>query len=135
MVVNDAYSQFLEADIVNCTAAKEKLECIFATHGVPMIVKSEIGPHKLGSYMAEMGAKHHRKTPLWPQANLEAENFIKSLTKIIHAACTEKKDWKKRAVLLLAKLQSHSTFHEISTFRVSIQQINPDEVASSGNDF
>ena len=41
-------------------------------------------------YMAEIGVKHQRITPLWPQANTEAENFMKPLTKTICAARTEK---------------------------------------------
>jgi hypothetical protein len=36
-----------------------------------------------------------RSPPLWPQANLEAENFMKPLTKDIRSANTEGKSWKK----------------------------------------
>jgi len=75
------------------------LERVFATHGVPMILRSDNGlpftSHEFESYMAEIGTKHQRITPLWPQANSEAENFMKPLTKTIRAACTEKKDWKR----------------------------------------
>jgi hypothetical protein len=39
----------------------------------------------------ENGIDHQKITPLWPQANLEAENFMKPLTKTI----TEGKSWKK----------------------------------------
>ena len=45
--------------------------------------------------MGEIGAQHHKITPLWPQANLEAENFMKPLMKTICAAHTEKKDWEE----------------------------------------
>ena len=34
-------------------------------------------------------------TPLWPQANSEAENFMKPLTKAIRSAHAEGRDWKK----------------------------------------
>ena len=44
--------------------------------------------------MSEIGVQHKGITPLWPQANSEAENFMKPLMKIIRAAKTEKKDWK-----------------------------------------
>ena len=87
---------------IPCTAAKGtilKLERIFATHGVPMIVKSDNGPpftsHEFDSYMAEIEAKHRKISPLWSQANSEAENFLKSMMKTIRAASTEKKDWKR----------------------------------------
>ena len=65
LVVIDAYSQFPEVDIVHSTAAKgtiSKLERIFATHGVPTIVRNNNEPpftsHEFESYMAEIGAKH-----------------------------------------------------------------------------
>ena len=118
LVVIDAYSRFPEVDIVHSTAAKgtiSKLERIFATHGVPTIVRSDNGPpftsHEFESYMAEIGAKHKKITPLWPQANSEAENFMKPLTKTIRAAHTEKKDWKKElhTFLLNYRATPHST--------------------------
>ena len=118
LVVIDAYSRFPEVDIVHSTAAKgtiSKLERIFATHGVPTIVRSDNGPpftsHEFESYMAEIGAKHKKITPLWPQANSEAENFMKPLTKTIRAAHTEKKDWKKELYTFLLNYRAtpHST--------------------------
>jgi len=33
--------------------------------------------------MEEKGIKHQRITPLWPQANSEAENFIEPVTKAV----------------------------------------------------
>ena len=99
MVVIDANSCFPEVDIVHSTKATStisKLERIFATHGVPAIIKSNNGPpftsHEFHSYVIEIGVKHQKITPLWPQANFEAENFMKPLTKSIRASCTEKKN-------------------------------------------
>ena len=34
------------------------------------------------SYMTEIGVKHQKITPHWPQANSAAENFMKLLTKL-----------------------------------------------------
>ena len=45
--------------------------------------------------MAENGINHSRITSLWPQANSEAENFMKPLTKAIRSAHVEGKTWKK----------------------------------------
>ena len=102
LVVIDAYSWFPEVDIVHSTAAKgtiSKLERILSTHGIPVVIRSDNGPpftsSEFESYMAEIGVKHQRITQLWPQANSEAENFMKPLTKTIRAARTEQKDWKK----------------------------------------
>ena len=47
LVVIDAYSHFPEVDIVHSTKATStisKLERIFATHGIPTIIKSDNGP-------------------------------------------------------------------------------------------
>ena len=99
LVVIDAYSRFPEVDVVHSTKATStisKLERIFATHGIPRIIKSDNGPpftsHEFHSYTTEIGAKHQKITPLWPQANSEAENFMKPLTKAIRSAYTEKKN-------------------------------------------
>lgn len=66
------------------------LDRIFATHGIPSVLKSDNGPPFFGeefkAYMIENGIDHQRITPLWPQANSEAENFMKPLTKAVHAA-------------------------------------------------
>ena len=118
LVVIDAYSRFPEVDIVHSTAAKgtiSKLERIFSTHGIPVVIRSDNGPpftsSEFQSYMAEIGAKHQRITPLWPQANSEAENFMKPLTKTIRAARTEQKDWKKELYTFLLNYRAtpHST--------------------------
>ena len=101
-VVIDAYSRFPEVEIVHSTSASAiipKLDRIFSTHGLPLIIKSDNGPpfnsEDIRKYMAENGINHSRITPLWPQANLEAENFMKPLTKAIRSAHAEGKTWKK----------------------------------------
>jgi hypothetical protein len=44
--------------------------------------------------MQQNKINHLKITPLWPQGNAEAENFMKSLKKCIQTAYIEKKDWK-----------------------------------------
>ena len=84
-------------------------------HRIPRMVRSDNGPpfssHEFQSYMAEIGAKHQRITPLWPQANSEAENFMKLLTKTICAARTENKDWRKELFTFLLNYRAtpHTT--------------------------
>ena len=121
LVVIDAYSRFPEVDVVHSTKATStisKLECIFATHGIPRIIKSDNGPpftsHEFHSYTTEIGAKHQKITPLWPQANSEAENFMKPLTKAICSAYTEKKNWKKEIYTFL--LNYRATPHTTTGF-------------------
>lgn len=73
--------------------------------------------------MAEISVKHQRITPLWPQANSEAENFMKPLTKAIRAARTEKKDWKKELYTLL--LNYRATLHSTTGYPPSELRFNP----------
>ena len=65
LVVIDAYSCFPEVNIVHFTKATStisKLECIFATHGIPMIIKSDNGPsftsQEFQLHLTEIGVKH-----------------------------------------------------------------------------
>ena len=99
IVVIDAYSRYPEVNIISSTSGKAtlpKLERIFATHGIPKIIKSDNGPpfpgHELYSFMKELGTTHKYSTPLWPQGNAEAENFMKPLIKSIRTAVTENKN-------------------------------------------
>ena len=99
LVVIDAYSRLPEVEIMKSTSAVStiaKFERIFATHGLPHIIKSDNGPpfnsNDIRLYMKENGIKHQRITPLWPQANSEVENFMKPMKKAIQAACIEKRN-------------------------------------------
>ena len=63
-------------EIIHSTSARAtlpKVDRIFATHGIPRLIKSDNGPHfdgkDLATFMTENGIKHERVTPLWPQAN------------------------------------------------------------------
>ena len=118
LVVIDAYSRFPEVEVVSSTSAKStiaKLQRIFATHGMPRVIRSDNGPpftsYEFQAFMEECGINHRRITPLWPQANSEAENFMKPLTKAIRAAHLEKKNWKTEihAFLLNYRATPHST--------------------------
>ena len=69
--VIDAYSRFLEAEIVYSTSASAiipKMDRIFSTHGMPLTVNSDNGPpftsDENKKYMEENGIKHCRITPL-----------------------------------------------------------------------
>jgi len=118
LVVIDAYSRFPEVEIVHSTNGKgtiSKLDRIFATHGIPKVLKSDHGPLFFGeefkAHMQENRIKHQKITPLWPQANAEAENFMKPLTKAIRCAQVEGRDWRKvlYRFLLNYRATPHST--------------------------
>ena len=85
------------------------------------VIKSDNGPpfssQEFETYMNKMGIKHQRITPLWPQANSEAENFMKPLTKTVRAARIEDKDWKKELYKFL--LNYRATPHTTTGFSPS----------------
>ena len=118
LVLIDAYSRFPEVDIVHSTSAKAvipKLERIFATHGIPQVIKSDNGPPfssaEIRDFLNEHGSAHQHITPLWPQANAQAENFMKPLTKAVRAAIINKQNWRKELnkFLLNYRATPHST--------------------------
>ncbi|XP_028416022.1 uncharacterized protein K02A2.6-like [Dendronephthya gigantea] len=82
LVVIDDYSRYPEVEVLRSTSAEAtipKLDRIFATHGIPDVMKSDNGPpfsgHEFAKYAKEKGFQHRRITPLWPAANGEAERF------------------------------------------------------------
>ena len=102
LVVTDAYSRFPEVEIIKSTSFKStvpKLDAIFARHGVPDILKSDNGPpfnsHEFGQFAAQLGFKHQKVTPLWPQANGGVERCMPMLKKVIRSAHIENKNWKQ----------------------------------------
>ncbi|CAB4033532.1 PREDICTED: uncharacterized protein K02A2.6-like [Paramuricea clavata] len=113
MVVIDEYSRFVEVEIVSSTsaaAAIPKLDKIFATHGIPDLLKTDNGPpftsHAFKVFARELGFKHRKVTPLWPKANAEAERFIRTLGKAIRTARTEQKNWEKELQKFLRNYRS-----------------------------
>ena len=64
--------------------------------------------------MQEYGINHRRVTPLCLQANSEAENFMKPLSKAIKSGHVMKKDWKKEVNVFLLNYRAtpHLTTNE-----------------------
>ena len=62
------------------------------------MVRSDNGPpftsEEIKEYVGENGIEHRRATPLWPQANSEAESFMKPLTQAICSTHVEGKTWR-----------------------------------------
>ena len=67
-----------------------KMEKIMATHGLIGELKTDNGPpftsHEWANYFRSHSTKHRKITPRWPQANGEAERFMRTLTKVIRIA-------------------------------------------------
>ncbi|KAK7099318.1 hypothetical protein V1264_003469 [Littorina saxatilis] len=101
LVVIDEYSRFPEVEIISSTSAKivtRKLETIFSRQGIPKTVKTDNGPPFHGqefSHFATQFGFHHRKiTPLWPEANGEAERFMRTLDQNIRSSTAANLNWK-----------------------------------------
>ena len=123
MVVIDASLKFAEVEILKSTTTKvvrNHFDRLFATYRIPDQITTDIGPpfdsNEMTNYMARKGIKHHRATPLWPQANREVESFMKPLGKAVKAAKIEGKDWKEELYeLLLAYCTTPHTVTGVSS--------------------
>ena len=115
-ILIDQFSKFPEVDIVPSTrfeALKPVLERAFATHGIPEKLSSDNGSpyfsNEMADYATEMGIKLDPVTPKDPQCNGFAENFVKTLCKLIHTCAAEGKDPRKELNRFL--LQYRATPH------------------------
>jgi len=102
LVVIDNYSRFPEVELLSTTSAAAtipKLDMIFARQGNPEVMTSDNGPpfnsKEFAMYAEVEGIRHRKVTPLWPQANGEAERFMQPLQKAIRTAHTEGKNWRR----------------------------------------
>ena len=102
LVLVDEYSRFPIVEIVKSITARTisaKLDKIFAEYGIPLEVKSDNGPpfnsQDFANFAKELNFRHRKITPYWPQANAEAERFMKTVQKAIRTAHIQGRDWKK----------------------------------------
>ena len=89
LVVICKQSRWVEVEFVSTTSARAvipKLDRIFSSLGIPLIVGSDNRPpfngHDFLNFSTYLGFKHDRKTPKNPQANDEAEQFMRVLKKL-----------------------------------------------------
>lgn len=99
-VIIDQRSRFPVVETVNSTSANTLIPClqqIFCTYGNPDTIVTDNGPPfqstEFADFLHKCGTKHRRITPIWPQANGEAERFMKPLKKIAQTANIENKNW------------------------------------------
>ena len=95
----DDFTRYPEVEIISSLTVKvviQRMEELFARWGTPKVVKSDNGPpfqsSDLADYALRSGFKHRRVTPLWPEANGEAERFVRTIKKAIRAAKVEHQD-------------------------------------------
>lgn len=86
---------------------------VFRMFSIPEVVNSDNGlpfhSSQFNQIAETLGFKDHRGTPLWPQANIEAERLMRNLGKVVRTALTEDQPWKLQ---LMAYLRNHcATIH------------------------
>ena len=115
-VLIDQYSKFPEVEVLTTTRfekLKPALDRVFATHGIPERLTTDNGPpyssDEMKQYAKEMGIRPDAVAPKDPQCNGFAENFVKTLCKLLHTCSTEGKDPRKELNKFL--LQYRATPH------------------------
>ena len=98
-VLIDQRSRFPLVDFTkstNATNAISSLSRLFSMYGNPKSTVSDNGPpfnsKQFADFLQSRGILHRRVTPVWPQANGEAERFMRPLKKTIQTAHLEKKN-------------------------------------------
>ena len=111
LVVLDAYSKYPEVEIVSSTAAGNvfpALERIFATHGIPEVLKRDNGPPFQGQAFHEFTMKkgflHRKITTLRPAANGHAENVMKNLWQGRKNRTQPRERWEERVICVWSLL-------------------------------
>ena len=89
-------------EVVRSTSAETVIpvvDNVFSLLGYPEIVKSDNGPpfngHLWKAFMQENDIRHRKITPLWPQANAQAEAFNKPLMKAVRSASISGSSWRR----------------------------------------
>ena len=102
LVIVDDYSRFPEVEIVHSTSAQAtipELDATLARHGIPNIVRTDNRPpfnsSVFHSWCQMIRLQHRKITPLWPQANGEAERLMRTLEKGIRTAMLDAGSWKQ----------------------------------------
>lgn len=118
LVIIDEFSRYPIVYVVRSTSAETimpLLDQTFALFGYPETIKSDNGPpfqsHGWTKFLNDRGIKARHITPLWPQANAQAENFNKPMLKAIRAAIVAGQNWKYALTdfLRVYRMTPHST--------------------------
>ena len=111
LVVVDYFSRFFEVAITKSVTSGKMINCleeIFATHGLPLSIKTDNGrqvvSEEFEAYLKDNNIEQRTSTPLWPQANSEVKRQNKSLLKAMRIAHNEGRHWRKDMHKLLLGL-------------------------------
>lgn len=109
MVLIDDTTRFPITHILSSlttTSVLRRFEETFSIFGTPKEVKTDNGPpfHSTDfkTFNHNLGIKHHRITPYWPQANGEVERFMRTIKRFVQATTVEGRDWTKQLPAFLS---------------------------------
>lgn len=118
LVVIDEYSRFPEVEVLSSVGARHTipaLDRIFSSRGFPDKLKTDNGPPFNSKEFAEFaevcGFEHNPVTPYWPEANGNAESFMKNLGKVCKSAQLENRPWRQELTKFLRNYRAtpHTT--------------------------
>ena len=102
LVVIDEYTRFPEVEVLPSVSARHTLPAldrIFSSRGFPEKLKTDNGPpfnsKEFANFAEVCGFEHKPVTPYWPEANGNAESFMKNIGKVVKAAQLEMRPWKQ----------------------------------------
>ncbi|CAH1250556.1 NYNRIN [Branchiostoma lanceolatum] len=108
LVVIDDHTRYPIVEQTRSTSANAVipiLDKIFAMFGTPEVLNTDNGPpwnsEQMRNFAHHLGFKHRRIIPYWPQANGEAERFMRTLGKTLKTAAIEGKAWKQELHAML----------------------------------
>ena len=108
LVVIDDYSRYPEVEVISSTSSRAvlpKLNQIFSRQGIPTTVRTDNGPpfnsQDFKDFAQQLGFKHRKVMPLWPEANGEVERFMRSLNKALLTSTVQNSNWKKELLTFL----------------------------------
>ena len=101
LIAVDDYSRYPVVKLVSVTSAAAvipRLDKIFSMFGIPEKSKSDNGPpfqsREFAEYAKTQGFRHRKVTPSHPEANGEAERFVRTLQKFITTTTVEGSSWR-----------------------------------------
>ncbi len=102
MVIIDDYSKFPIVEEIPSVSARtviKQVNNILATFGIPDSIRTDNGPpfnsRQFADNAIRLGFQHRKVTPLWPEANGEAERFMRTLKRAIATAKLSRLNWKE----------------------------------------
>ena len=116
-VAIDEFSRFVDVDITTSTSGEKLLpilDKLWASQGTCNTLVTDNGPpynsQEFAAYCRKMGIKHKPVTPLHPQANGIAENFMKKIVHVTHTAIVEHKDPRREVFKMV--MMHNTTGHD-----------------------